>query len=322
MNIESFFYARLCLMLAKIGTIQADSHSLIDNSKTISSRTTTRKLIASVSLKFILPSFLLCILFALNLSAQTNTTSPLPLLEEGKQWATAYHVGLESPGPDGLRVETKTIMLLGDTVVNGHNYNKVYITYKEDLDDLRHAYNIREENGKVYICGNSSDTDNPEYLWFDFTLGVGDKITNECAKLDNVDLTLDATVVSIETMVLNDGILRKKWTVHAKPRENSEADYLTYEYIEGVGLQKEGIEPFPQDWFAGHTPYCLLCVHNADGTVIYDAGYGCYTELVGIKKVTTHKMEQKHSGCYDVSGRRLLTAPVKGLYILDGKVMR
>ena len=76
-------------------------------------------------------------------------------------------------------------------MVNGRNYNKVYITYKEDLDDLRHAYNIREENGKVYICGNSSDTDNPEYLWFDFTLGVGDKITNECAKLDNIDLTLD-----------------------------------------------------------------------------------------------------------------------------------
>ena len=83
MNIESFFYARLCLMLAKIGTIQADSHSLIDNSKTISSRTTTRKLIASLSLKFTMLSFLLCILFAPNLSAQTNTTSPLPLLEEG-----------------------------------------------------------------------------------------------------------------------------------------------------------------------------------------------------------------------------------------------
>ncbi len=99
--------------------------------------------LAPVSLKSILQTFLFCILFASNLSAQTNTTSPLPLLEEGKQWATAYHVGLDTPGPDGLRVETKTIMLLGDTMVNGRNYNKVYITYKEDLDDLRHAYNIR-----------------------------------------------------------------------------------------------------------------------------------------------------------------------------------
>jgi Secretion system C-terminal sorting domain len=83
------------------------------------------------------------------------------------------------------------------------------------------AFLLREDSGKYYHKNNITD---PEQLWFDFTLDVGDTVGLKWGS-DSLELS----VLALDSVILQDGTQRRMWTLQY-------TDILwTEQWIEGIG---------------------------------------------------------------------------------------
>ena len=100
--------------------------------------------------------------------------------------------------------------MIGDTLINSKLYSKVYSLNSESLNILDAIYigAIREENKKIYTV--KEDQGETEVLLYDFDVEVGDIITSNASF---GYMTEPLEVLSIDTIVLLDGTIRKKYNV-------------------------------------------------------------------------------------------------------------
>lgn len=145
-----------------------------------------------------------------------------------------------------------SIRLLGDTLVNGINYLKIYYSYDSLNTQWKYQYGLLRQDsvGKVYYKNSSSN----ELMLYDFGLQVNDTFhVNEFCTL---------IVTDIDTITLNDGQLRKRIQLEKKDQPNWGNEY----WINGIGSEFGLISHFR---FCG-TDYSdvLLCFYT-NGKLLY-----------------------------------------------------
>lgn len=250
-------------------------------------------------------SFVLMLLFALCSNVMSQF---LPVFEEGKCWV----VDITKWGEEVLF--TYTYIVRGDSIVDGISYKKVYITSKDNLEDLALYYLAREENGVVYFRENDK-----EHVLFDFNRKVDDEFIFE-TELNSPDFDYRGVVRDISTLEGGDGITRRcfLFDVLYRYNKNEEEFYpapYPYTFIEGIGEAEHGIM---LDYCIGCTGggvAKLRCVHNSKNEHLFGRESDCIS--VGIDGVLETTDEAR--SIYDIEGRKLNVEPHREIYIKNGK---
>jgi hypothetical protein len=178
-----------------------------------------KKLLLLITLQMTLSSF-----------AQKPVYYPFP--ESNAQWNIHYTL-LGYPGFE----EIYSILISGDTLINGLLYHKLQVPYIQVLGNLKTTeivtgYNgaIRQDtlNRKVFIIPPADIT---EQLLYDFTLQVGDTVKGY---IENIAGIKDA-VESVDSVLV--GInYHKRWKINS---------YYKIYFIEGIGSTYGLIEYSP-----------------------------------------------------------------------------
>ncbi|MBE6292015.1 MAG: hypothetical protein E7091_06345 [Bacteroidales bacterium] len=206
------------------------------------------------------------------------------LVTEGKQWAVYHNNSLCSAHHSG----TITYRLQGDTILHGKTYKKNWISYKEDLSDMR-PYNsfMREEDGKVYIADVYE-----EKLWFDYTAQVGDTL---CFK-EGLEY---GRIHNIYDALLSDTDSTKSYRCHEMQigkydKSESRVEFVdqyirVYEELGVIGLTMGyGLSEHHYSDSYGKCAFKLLCVHDSE-RILYQANEGCYISIdEGPRPTTKH----------------------------------
>lgn len=124
-----------------------------------------------------------------------------------------------------------------DTVING----KTYLQFGDYVNGSNYSlFFLREENNKVLVYSSILQED---LVLYDYTLKLGDSLPaitsdhdyfsdDHFTKLDKAENIFTYVVTDVSTVILLDGIERKKWILKNK--------YLPIiEYVEGVGCYGE-----------------------------------------------------------------------------------
>ena len=228
------------------------------------------------------------------------------IFEEGKTWVVDHTNGGEEV------YATYTYVVRGDSVVDGINYKKVYVTSKENLEDLDLYYLARDENGVAYFRENDK-----EYVFFDIKHFGRQK--NPTFERERTDFYYKGFLSDVSMIEGCDGFILESHAidVYIYDKNNDEAEPFVYHttFVEGVGEASHGIELDYSIGVIGGAISKLRCVHDADGTHIYGNGEGCKTlsiELIGGDSGADDAI-------YDLTGRKLNVKPEKGVYIQGGK---
>ena len=238
----------------------------------------------------------------------------LPIFEEGKTWVVDHT--FYPANEDGDNTLTNTYIVRGDSVVDGISYKKVYITSKENLEDLALYYLARDENGVAYFR-----YDDKEYVFFDFNRKVGDEFMLEPAMLyeDPTEFERKCIVREKITVQGNDGVTRKCIVCDVYIRYNEDEPLYPFgdiSFIEGIGeVTLYSIEIGYCIGCTGVNIRKIRCVHDANGTHIYGNGEGCKTLSIEL----VNGDSGADDAIYDLTGRKLNVKPEKGVYIQGGK---
>ena len=230
-----------------------------------------------------------------------------PIFEEGKTWVVDRTNGGEEV------YATYTYVVRGDSIVNGINYKKVYMTTKENLEDLTLYYLARDENGVAYFLDNDKET-----VFFDIKHYGYQK--NPTFERERTDFYYKGVLRDVSMIESCDGFILESHAIDVYMYDKDNADtepYFIYHsnFIEGVGEASHGIElDYCIGCTGGDVPK-LRCVHNADGVHIYGNGEGCKT--LGIESIESN--ERIDNSIYDMTGRKFNEEPAKGIYIQGGK---
>ena len=185
-------------------------------------------------------------------------------------------------------------MLKGDTVMGGMVYKKLF------LDDM-FVSGLREEDGRVY---ERYWDDAPEELIFDFYLQPGDIFKDGFQ--DQVQME-----VKQKREVDVEGKSRQCMDMWAYMEGKEVIDGLVDYWIEGIGCM-DGPH-FPFWWEAIGSSSLLLSCYDGDECIFASDDLNQIVNIqTVIKKFSSDKL-------YDLQGRQLRHAPVKGVYIQDGK---
>ena len=207
------------------------------------------------------------------------------LVTEGKQWAV-YH---NNPLCSKHRSGTTTYRLQGETILYGKTYKKMWVSYKEDLSDMKpfNGY-MREENGKVYFA-NSYE----EKLWFDYTAQIGDTLCfkegSEYGRINNIYEALLSETDSTRSY------LCYEMQVGRYNSSKKEVEFVN-QYInvyEGLGVigrdMSYGLcEHYYQSSYDRQCSFTLLCVHNGEN-ILYQTHEGCYRPYGEKPRPTTQR---------------------------------
>ena len=161
-----------------------------------------------------------------------------------------------------------------DTVING----KTYLQFGDYVNGSDYSlFFLREENNKVLIYSSILQND---LVLYDYTLELGDSLPaitsdhdyfsdDHFTKLDKAENIFTYVVTDVSTVILLDGIERKKWILKNK--------YLPIiEYVEGVGCYGENTShsgdffrliydhPYTTEYVGDH----LVCV-SKNGQLLY-----------------------------------------------------
>ena len=161
-----------------------------------------------------------------------------------------------------------------DTVING----KTYLQFGDYVNGSNYSlFFLREENNKVLIYSSILQED---LVLYDYTLKLGDSLPaitsdhdyfldDHFTKLDKAENIFTYVVTDVSTVILLDGIERKKWILKNK--------YLPIiEYVEGVGCYGENTShsgdffrlihdhPYTTEYVGDH----LVCV-SKNGQLLY-----------------------------------------------------
>lgn len=243
---------------------------------------------------------------AMNLTsvAQSNFE---PIVVEGRIWNVVKIHYSEPPESDSIHGYYQdirgrwgigwhyTYMLKGDTVMGGMVYKKLF------LDDM-FVSGLREEDGRVY---ERYWDDVPEELIFDFYLQPGDIFKDGFQ--DQVQME-----VKQKREVDVEGKSRQCMDMWAYMEGKEVIDGLVDYWIEGIGCM-DGPH-FPFWWEAIGSSSLLLSCYDGDECIFASDDLNQIVNIqTVIKKFSSDKL-------YDLQGRQLRHAPVKGVYIQDGKM--
>lgn len=154
--------------------------------------------------------------------------------------------------------------IYGDTIINSKTYQKIYDLFDTNLIHQNSTYfaGLRNEDNKVYVNFPGYN----ETLLYDFTLVVGDTIWYEiggCATMSGCDLWVQShwkTVVSIDTVTIENGDQRKRWHLEGDMGDK---------WIEGIGsIQWIGLfNPLITDMMTNGDGYNFACFKQNDQMV-------------------------------------------------------
>jgi hypothetical protein len=139
---------------------------------------------------------------ALSLSAQTSTYQPFP--EGNASWNISYTQAMCPLGGDAY--ENFSIVMTGDTMINGQVYHKLFTPYvyadisggctQAHFEGYKGAIRQDIPNKKVYFLPPTDFT--VEQLLYDFTMEVGDTVKGYLSggwMEDNVVVSIDSVLV-------------------------------------------------------------------------------------------------------------------------------
>jgi hypothetical protein len=166
--------------------------------------------------------------------------------------------------------------LLGDTIINETNYYKLY-------QDRQYIGALREEEKKIYLFSNICAWEK-EVLLYDFSVSVGDIISNECDE--------NYYVMKIDTVVLENGEERKRY-------------YMGYDFywIEGIGSRYGFLNPvLPTLPLIDHFITFLKCCKQEESVL--------YRDPIFCIQCPCDDADSEYSGSSDISiANRLLVTP-------------
>ena len=221
--------------------------------------------------------------------------SGIRFVVEGKQWNyIGYYYGVP---PEDYKEWTYYYRLSGDTIVGGVPCKKLY--YNMEENEI-HVYSgaMYEKGGKVHFFpANHSES----MLLYDFGCSVGDNLV--------VMGEEPVTITGIQDVVFENTTYR---VVCAGQPYNT--------WIEGIGSKFTDLLTSTLD-SSVNGARLVSCEQNGheifnheafwrDGKVVTDADAIQYIEAESVAN---------NSNIYDLSGRRLSSVPVKGVYIQNGK---
>lgn len=163
---------------------------------------------------------LLFFLFILSQTTIGQINYPFP--EDGAKWKMSY----ECYDPEGIEYYTKWYEIVGDSIINNHNYKTVNIS-----DQTNYFAFFRVDNEKVYFKLDYTP-DTTEYLIFDFSLIEGDTFWYPDDPVSNYIYDGFSIIETLDTIQVFDGSFRKRWKLN--PPYNNICGENEY-WIEGIG---------------------------------------------------------------------------------------
>lgn len=238
----------------------------------------------------------LLVMTALGLRAQDYN----PLVEEGKRWNVVF--SLEGPSPTPQHYTTTSYKIMGDTLLDGTSYKKLYSTNREDLSNWQLQGVLREtETKQVFIKDYANHTfEGQERLLYDFSMQLGESI---CYYGESCCLTL----VSIcDTVFEEDGKTYKKHVLEYYEEGMPLGFYETW--IEGIGSELGLLNSGSLFLVGGR--YNLLCYYEDEDLIWQNPDFNsCYMGTDGVEENSAKTWISIHpnptTGMIVVSGKNL-----------------
>lgn len=207
--------------------------------------------------KFLIVFYLFSsIIFLDSIKAQVD----IPILQEGAEWTQGF------TGSFPMTTTTfayRKMQTLGDTTINGVDYEKMYYTLGSNIFDpleSQYFFAIREdEDGKIWVFPQFSES---EYLFIDFGLEIGETALVQGAN------PFDGSGESLTTVLAKDSILING---EYRVRLEVQTSCITEYWIEGIG-STGGFLRNLDGCFLGGGQQDLFC-HTIDGNLNYMADW-------------------------------------------------
>lgn len=184
----------------------------------------------------------------------------IPLLQKGNQWNTieiGVHIG---PTSDANTFNQWIYRLAEETEIDSKNYFRLIIS-KDSLQTWQDAGFLREdlESKQVYYLHN-----NQENLLYDFSLQIGNVISNYEATIDRID--------SIQI----DNTFHQQICFKYK--------YMLDSWIEGVGQDRGGLIPlYKEDTENKSYMYFIALVQNEELVYVNKGMLSWFVDIWGVK---------------------------------------
>ena len=248
-------------------------------------------------------------------SGAQEPTNPFQYMTvEGKEWQV-----------DGMNYR-----IAGDTIIGGEQWKKLCSNYPLGGDHDAYLAAMRQEGDKVYAIFNGEDK---RRLLYDFGLQVGDRVRTIIQAWPTILVLLEAdeeyegtaqeiTLTDIDTIDVCGQELRRftfktDSQLKAPTRAGNGGPYKNFVWVEGVGSERGLLK----SWCTIHDEGTMDCC-TLDGNIIFR--YEDFHKESILTAITSplskiFKNTVLNSMWYDISGRRLIAPPKKGVFIVDGK---
>lgn len=205
----------------------------------------------------------------LTLLLTATTLNSQEIVDRAKMWSSME----EHCQPWGSTYSTDFYRFDEDTLIDEHNYKKVWISGDENYQqwDFYGAF-VREELNRVYYRQIGSE----EGLVYDFNLEIGDSVLIDNPRAAGA---LYLTLVEIDSVEITDGY-RERWKLVSTNYPNPEY------WIRGVGSET-GILNSSSGIFGGLCGlYTLLCEKENDELVYINHEHeSCYLITTDVKEL-------------------------------------
>ena len=211
----------------------------------------------------------LYILFALLLMAggvKMQAQEWMSLLKDNSEWNILW----QSTGVPTPELITESLMISGDTLVDGELYKKVLRKLSSETQYWHGSleydlYGIikEEESGKVFYKPKEQEI---EYLLYDFGMNVNDTAVMYWCQLPNPNCEIHVRIDSIATQHIA-GTERKVFYVSSKDMFGDEWHWLNT-WVEGIGAMEGLLYSCHVVNAGGITLHELLCYHE-DGELVW-----------------------------------------------------
>ena len=211
----------------------------------------------------------ICTLLALLLMAGGVTMQAqecMSLLKDNSEWNILW----QSTGVPTPELVTESLMISGDTLVDGELYKKVLRKLSSETQYWHGSleydlYGIikEEESGKVFYKPKEQEI---EYLLYDFGMNVNDTAVMYWCQLPNPNCEIHVRIDSIATQHIA-GTERKVFYVSSKDMFGDEWHWLNT-WVEGIGAMEGLLYSCHVVNAGGITLHELLCYHE-DGELVW-----------------------------------------------------
>ena len=200
--------------------------------------------------------------------------------------------------------DTLTFLIQGDTIVNGINCSKSYLSMNGKTEYFAALF---EEGHKVYYIGKS--TTSPSLL-YDFDISTGDSVYIHGAHDDFYYIYyLDSDTIEMG----NDSLVRYYFYQKADILYNLERAFFFHTYwIEGIGALTW---PFVEPFNANAITNFISC--STDGEIVFEQKnfFQESTKILNIRR----NQDKRKSINYLISGQKAMNLNKNAIYIRDGK---